>query len=147
MEPTEEMSTTFWRHGITVHMRVFELESFRAIQWWYPAQSGVLYVPKNGKFEPTFDGRQLKCEATMSDCFAELPDIPTSVNIEQFHRDIEELAVSVAKAPADIIKNTQIVSDMLDLASSTSANEIERKLTLHRAKGKLRAVAAFKAKT
>ena len=66
--------------------------------------------------------------------------------IEQFHRDIEELAVSVAeelavsvaKAPADIIKNTHIVSDMLDLASVASGNEIGRKLTLHRAKIKSR---------
>jgi len=145
MKPTEEMAETFWRHGITVHMRVFELEICRAIQWWYPAQSGVLYVPKNGKFEPTFDGRQLKCEAAMSDCFAELPDIPASVDIEQFHRDIEQLAVSVQKIPVDI--DTQTVSDMLDLASSTSGNEIERKLTLHRAKRKLRAVTAFKTKT
>jgi hypothetical protein len=144
MNPTQEMAETFWRHGITVHMRVFELETYRAIQWWYPAQSGVLYVPKNGKFEPTFDGRQLKCEAALSDCFAELPDIPTSVDIEQFHRDIEQLAISAQKAPTDIIKNSQVVSDMIDLASSTSANEIERKLTLHRAKQKLRAVTAFK---
>jgi hypothetical protein len=146
MNPAEEMSTTFWRHGITVHMRVFELETFRAIQWWYPKQSGVLYIPKGRQFNPEFDGCQLTCEASMSNCYADLPDIPASVDIEQFHRDIEELATSVARAPADIMKNTQVVSDMLDLASSTSGNEIERKLTLHRAKQKLRAVTAFKTK-
>ena len=146
MNPTKEMAETFWRHGITVHMRVFELETCRAIQWWYPAQSGVLYIQKDTKFEPTFDGRRLKCEAALTDCFVELPDIPTSVDIEQFHRDIEQLAMSAQKAPSDIIKNSQVVSDMIDLASSTSANEIERKLAFHRAKQKLRAVTAFKTK-
>ncbi len=147
MEPTEEMSTTFWRHGITVHMRVFELETFRAIQWWYPAQSGVIYVPKYGKLEPKFDGKQINCETALTNCFAELPEIPASVDTEQFLRDIEELSISVKKAPSDIMKNSQVVSDMLDLASSTSGNEVERKLTLHRAKQKLRAITAFKTKT
>ena len=147
MEPTEEMSTTFWRHGITVHMRVFELETCRAFQWWYPEQSGVLYIPRGHQFNPKFDGCQLTCEAALTNCCVDLPDIPTSVDVEQFHRDIEELAVSVCKAPVDIVKNTQVVSDMIELSSSTSANEIERKLALHRAKQKLRAVTAFKAKT
>ena len=147
MEPTEEMSKTFWRHGITVHMRVFELETCRVFQWWYPEQSGVLYIPKGHRFNPEFDGRKLICNSALTDCYVDLPDIPKSVDVEQFHRDIEELAVSVSKAPADIVKNTQIVSDMIELSNSTSPNEIDRKLALHRAKQKLRAVTAFKTKT
>ena len=147
MNPTMEMAKTFWRHGTTVHMRVFDLESFRAIQWWHPEQSGVIYIPKDGKFEPKFDGKQLNCETSLTNCFAELPDIPEPVDTEKFLRDIDELVVSVKKAPADIIKNSQVVSDMLALSQSTSANEIERNLSFHRAKQKLRAVTAFKAKT
>lgn len=147
MKPIREMAETFWRHGITVHMRVFDLETFRAIQWWYSEQSGVIYIPKDGKFEPTFDGKQINCETSLTNCFAELPDIPASVDTEKFLRDIDELVVSVKKAPADIMKNSQVVSDMLELSSSTSANEIERKLSFHRVKQKLRAVTAFKAKT
>jgi len=147
MQPTSEMSRNFWRHGITVHMRVFELDTYRAIQWWYPDNTGVIYVPKDGKIEPEFDGKKVFSRIAIDGPTVELPEIPDAVDIAKFHRDVEALAKATNKVPGDILKSHQVITDMLELTGSTSGNEIEKKLAFHRAKKKLKAVSAFKSKT
>lgn len=139
MQPTEETSVCFWRHGVTVHMRVFELETCRAIQWWHESQSGTVYVPKVGALSPTFDGESVKFAQTVQHSPVELPPIPTPVDKEKFHSMLQQKPAQ----QDDILKHIEVVSQMLDLTESTSDNEINRKLALHRAKNKLRAFAAF----
>ena len=123
-------------------MRIFELPDCRAIQWWHGGQEGTVYIAQNDTFQPHFDGKTLTCDRQI-DQHKTLPDIPKPVDVAQFHKDIQSCAV---QKTTDTLKHTRIVSEMLALADSTSANAIESKLALHRAKQKLRAVTRFKAK-
>ena len=102
MQPSEEMSHSFWRHGITLHMRVFQLKTCRAIQWWYPGHSGVVYVPHDGKIDPKFDDTVGFNLTTVEAPFVELPAIPEAVDIEQFHLDVKQLTLDVNSEPVDI---------------------------------------------
>jgi len=142
MQPAEETSICFWRHGVTVHMRVFVLETCRAIQWWYEGQSDTVYVPKVGALSPTFDGQSVNFAQTVQHSPVELPPIPTPVDKEKFHSMLQQKPVQ----QSDVSKHMTVVSQMLDLTKSTSENEINRKLALHRAKHKLKAFAAFQKK-
>ena len=44
-------------------MRVFQLKICRAIQWWYPGHSGVVYVPHDGKIDPKFENTETESTA------------------------------------------------------------------------------------
>lgn len=140
MQHSEEMSKVYWRHGTTVHMRFFELSECRAIQWWHDTHTGVIYLAKGAAFNPEFDGTILTCERQLQHSAA-LPDIPKPIDVQQFHRDLEACRPSNA---SKVLENTRTVSKMLDLVDSTSSNEIERTLRIHRTKRKLQAVARFK---
>ena len=142
MQPAEEMSVCFWRHGVTVHMRIFVLETCRAIQWWHESHSDTVYVPKVGALSPTFNGQTVMFVQTVQHSPVELPPIPTPVDNEKFHSMLQQKSVQ----QDDISKHMSVVSQMLDLTDSTSDNEINRTLALHRAKHKLRAFAAFQKK-
>jgi hypothetical protein len=78
--------------------------------------------------------------------FVELPAIPEAVDIEQFHLDVKQLTLDVNSEPVDVLKNTTLVTEMLQLVETTSGNELERKLALHvgKVKQKLKAVLKFK---
>jgi len=142
MQPSEEMCRTFWRHGVTVHMRIFELDKYRAIQWWYPDHSGAVYVPKNVKINPQFDGTNVFDRAAITVTTVQLPTIPETVDVAQFHKDVEQVVVDINSA--DILKDTELVSEMIELAKTASENELERKLAFYRAKQKLKVVFKFK---
>ena len=140
MQPDQEMSKMYWRHGTTVHMRIFELPECRAVQWWHATRSGVIYLARDDAFDPHFDGTILTCERSLEH-HAELPPIPAPVDTAQFHRDIQACRPQMAARALAHVKRAQ---DMIALTDSTSGNELERKLALHRAKTKLQAVARFK---
>lgn len=118
------MSKIYWRHGTTVHMRVFELPECRAIQWWHSKQSGVIYLARDDAFDPQFDGAILTCERSLEH-HAELPAIPKPIDSAQFHRDVRACRPQMASQALAHVKRAQ---EMITLADSTSGNELERKL-------------------
>lgn len=141
MQKVDEMSKVFWRHGTTVHMRIFELPECKAIQWWHSAQNGVIYIAKNDSFTPHFDGKVLTCERPIQHAATALPPVPAPIDTAQFHNDLKNIHVPSAK---QVLEHTKVVSNMLELTKSTSGNELSKQLKLHRAKHKLQAVLRFK---
>jgi len=138
MHPVQEFVHIFWRHGKTVHFRIFHANDLQCIQWWHEESSGAFNINKDIALrqQMTFDGLDVDIDNKIESNIV-LPEIPTAFKVSEYLAQLP--TVIPTNIEMDSIKN---IVDMCEEA--TSPMRLERELKIHRTMKKLKAVYKFK---
>jgi hypothetical protein len=145
MKLVSQCAKIFWRTDQTFHVRIYEMDDCKAVQWWNEVESGYFCLEKNCKVELILENGQPFMKSSFKREL-DLPPLPR-VDLHSFRvcNDGFQEKLRATKQLNEVSQAcVQQSNSLVDLVEETSPNKIQKQLRLSRTKNKIKAVLAFK---